>query len=170
MLKKEFDEIYRTYASDIYNFILKLSGNETISMDILQDTMMKAVMSADKFKGNCSVKTYLCTIARNEYYNYLKKSENKNVPLDVVTDRSDDDNSPEILLTDSDQAMQIHELLHLLEEPYKEIFTLKVFADLTYKDIGNIFGKNENWARVTYFRAKERIIKLMNEREFDNEV
>ncbi len=159
MLKNEFDEIYRLYAADVYKFILKLSGNESLSMDILQDTMLKAIMSIDKFKGNCSVKTYLCTIARNEYYNYISKSEYKNVPLDDAHGCSDE--SLEVKFCDNEQALQIHKLLHLLDEPYKEIFTLRVFAELKFCEIGSIFGKTESWARVTFFRAKEKILKLM---------
>ena len=125
-MNKEMDEIYRLYAEDVYRFIYRLSRNEAVSCDILQDTMLKAVTNYSSFKGNCSVKTWLCTIARNEYYNYLKRAENNNSPLDDKLAES----SFEEKLMDSAQAVSIHKMIHKLDEPYKEVFSLRVFAEL----------------------------------------
>lgn len=163
-MKKEFDEIYRLYADDIYRFLLKLTQNEAISQDILQETMLKAIISADKFKENCSIKTWLCTIAKNEYYNYLKRSDNKNLALDE--DLQSHENTLDNYFSDRMQALELHSVLHNLEEPYKEIFTLRVFAELKFNEIGKIFGKSENWARVTFFRAKEKIIGILEKENF----
>ncbi len=163
-MDKEFDEIYRLYAADVYRFVLKLSQNEAVAMDILQDTMLKAITSIDKFKGECSMKTYLCTIARNEYLNHRKRADNLNLPLDAAWHAASDD-PLEHRISDKLQAMEIHRLLHELEEPYKEIFTLRVFAELRFSEIGSLFGKSENWARVTFFRAKAKLIALMQEKE-----
>jgi len=160
-VNKEMDEIYRLYAEDVYRFIYRLSRNEAVSCDILQDTMLKAVTNYSSFKGNCSVKTWLCTIARNEYYNYLKRAENNNSPLDDKLAES----SFEEKLMDSAQAVSIHKMIHKLDEPYKEVFSLRVFAELKFTDIGAVFGKSENWARVTFFRAKEKIIDMMKREE-----
>ncbi len=163
-MEKEFDEIYNLYAADIYKFLLRLSQNENIATDILQDTMLKAIINIDKFKGECSMKTYLCTIAKNEYYNYIKKRENKNLSLGDYENSLYSD-SFESKLDDKSQAIHIHQILHNLSEPYKEIFTLRVFAELKFSEIAQIFGKSENWARVTFFRAKEKIIKIMKEED-----
>ncbi len=160
-MQKEFDEIYRLYAEDVYRFLLKLTRNETVAEDILQDTMLKAVTSFSGFKGNCSLKTWLCTIARNEYLNYCKRRENRHLPLDEV--QLADSESLEQRISDKLTAMELHTVLHRLEEPYKEIFTLRVFAELKFEDIGALFGKSANWARVTFFRAKEKIITIMDE-------
>lgn len=163
-MDKEFDEIYRLYAADVYRFVLKLSQNEAIAMDVLQDTMLKAITSIDKFKGECSMKTYLCTIARNEFLNHQKRADNRNLPLDTAQNAAAEE-TPEQRILDGMQTMEIHRILHELDEPYKEIFTLRVFAELKFSDIGNLFGKSENWARVTFFRAKAKIIALMQEKE-----
>lgn len=163
-MDKEFDEIYNLYAVDVYKFLLRLSQNENVATDILQDTMLKAIINIDKFKGKCSMKTYLCTIAKNEYYNYLKKRENKNMSINDY-ENSLYSESFENSIDDKSQAIHIHRILHTLDEPYKEIFTLRVFAELKFSEIAHIFGKSENWARVTFFRAKEKIIKIMKEEE-----
>ena len=163
-MNNELDEIYRLYAGDVYRFALRLCHDEAIAQDILQDTMLNAVKSIDKFDGKCSLKTYLCTIARNLYFNHLKRADNRNLPLDEALDLSSE-NSVEQQALDRLDALRIHKALHKLDEPYKEVFTLRVFAELKYSDIGALFGKTDRWARVIYFRAKEKIIAIIQEED-----
>lgn len=160
---EEFDEVYRLYAADVYRYILSLSRNETLAKDILQNTMLKAFKNINKFRGESSIKTWLFGIAKNEYLNSIRHAENKNLPLDEVLDAIDE--NIEHRFSDRFQALEIHRILHELDEPYKEIFSLRVFAELKFTDIGEIFEKSENWARVTFYRAKEKIIKLLKEQE-----
>ena len=161
-MKEALDEIYRLYAADVYRFALGLCRDETLAEDILQDTMLKAVQQIDKFEGRCSVKTWLCTIARNLYLNYVKRADNRNLPLEEAA-ASEAGEPIEERLSEKLQAQAIHRILHTLEEPYKEIFTLRVFAELKFEDIGALFGKSGNWARVTFFRAKEKIIRQLEQ-------
>lgn len=161
-MELEFEEIYRLYANDLYKFILRLCKNETLAMDIMQDTMLKAITSIDKFNGSCSIKTYLCTIAKNNYFNYLKRAENRGIPLDDTAQMADG-TSFEESLDDKDSAMQIHKALHRLDEPYREIFSLRVFAELKFSDIAAVFGQSENWARVMFYRAKKKLLEMLKE-------
>ena len=163
-MEHEFEEIYRLYANDLYKFILRLCKNETLAMDIMQDTMLKAITSIDKFNGACSIKSYLCTIAKNEYFNHLKRADNRNLPLDEA-EQAADNTDLEASIADSDRTLQIHKVLHKLDEPYREIFTLRVFAELKFSDIGAVFRQSENWARVTFYRAKKKLIELLKEEE-----
>jgi RNA polymerase sigma-70 factor (ECF subfamily) len=160
--QQEFDEIYRLYAADLYRFILRLCGNEQLAMDIMQDTMLKAFTDIGKFRGECSIKTWLCTVARNLWKDHLKKAENRNLPLEESWELPSGERI-EDRMTDKMQAMEIHRLLHRLDEPYKEIFSLRIFAELSFQEIGSVFGKTENWARVTFFRAKKKLIELMEQ-------
>ena len=160
-MKQELHEIYEKYGSDLYAFILRMCRSEQLARDILQDTMLKAMQSADSFKGDCSVKTWLYTIARNLWYDYLKKAENRNQPLDSVSEPASQV-SIEACFADKDTALRIHHhLLHELDEPYREVFTLRVFAELKFADIAKVFGKSENWAGVTYYRAKQKLLQLL---------
>ncbi|WP_295092548.1 sigma-70 family RNA polymerase sigma factor [Ruminococcus sp.] len=159
-MKQELHEIYKKYGSDLYAFILRMCRSEQLARDILQDTMLKAMQSADSFKGDCSVKTWLYTIARNLWYDYLKKAENRNQPLDSVSEPASQV-SIEACFADKDTALRIHHLLHELDEPYREVFTLRVFAELKFADIAKVFGKSENWAGVTYYRAKQKLLQLL---------
>lgn len=160
---EEFDEVYRLYIADVYRYILALCHNETLAKDILQSTMLKAFTNISKFRGECTIKTWLFGIAKNEYLNSIRRAENKNLPLDYISDIVDE--NIEHRFSDRFQALEIHRILHELDEPYKEIFSLRVFAELKFTDIGEIFGKSENWARVTFYRAKEKIINLLKEQE-----
>lgn len=159
-MKREFHEIYEKYSPDLYSFILRMCGSEQLAKDILQDTMLKAMTSADSFKGDCSVKTWLYTIARNLWYDRLKKAENRNQPLDSIPEPAAQE-SIEACFADRDTALRIHHLLHELDEPYREVFTLRVFAELRFADIAKVFGRTENWAGVTYYRAKQKLIELL---------
>ena len=161
-MELEFEEIYRLYANDLYKFILRLCKNETLAMDIMQDTMLKAITTIDKFNGSCSIKTYLCTIVKNNYFNYLKRAENRGIPLDDTVQTADG-TSFEESLDDKDSALQIHKALHRLDEPYREIFSLRVFAELKFSDIAAVFGQSENWARVMFYRAKKKLLEMLKE-------
>ena len=164
-MNKDFDEIYRLYSADLYRFILNICKNEASAMDIMQETMLKAIENIDNFKGECSIKTYLFTIARNLYLDSLKKAENQNISSDATEQEFSDGTSFVDKLTDKESALSIHRLLHSLDEPYKEIFSLRVFAELSFREIGDIFGNSESWARTSFFRAKKKIITLMTKEE-----
>ena len=111
-----FDDIYKLYAADVYRYILSFSRNETLAKDILQNTMLKAFKNINKFRGECSIKTWLFGIAKNEYLNSMRRAENKNLPLDEVSDNADE--NIEHRFNDRFQALEIHRILHELDEPH----------------------------------------------------
>ena len=158
-MENGFHEIYEKYSTDLYSFIIKLCGNEQLAKDIMQDTMLRAFTHFDQYNGRCNIKIWLCTIAKNVYFDHLRKSESRNTSLDTAENAAVD--SFEQSLTDSDTAIRIHHLLHELDEPYREVLLLRIFAELKFSDIGSVFGKSENWAGVTYYRGKRKLIELM---------
>ena len=155
-----YDEIYQKYAKEVYLYLLKLSGNPTIAEDLMQNTFMKAVEKQDTFRGNSKISTWLCAIAKNEYLNEWKKKENQNLSLDVAKEYI---GQPfEEKMVDKEYSKKIHKILHSMKEPYKEVFTLRVFGELSFKEIGELFDRTDLWARVTYRRAKEKIVQKLN--------
>jgi len=152
----DFENIYRTYFKDIYLYIRRLSNNETIAEDITSETFYKAIVNIDKFRQDCDIRVWLCQIAKNTYYSYLKKHKKiqDNYEWDNIVD---DDSYIEKKLNQKDDLEMIHQILHTIEEPYKEVFMLRIFADLSFKQIGSIFKKSDNWACVTYHRARKMI-------------
>ena len=148
---EDFDRIYAEYFSEVYKFVLSLCQNPALAEEITQESFLKALKSIDRFNGDCAIKTWLCKIARNTLYSYTKK-HNKQVdsPLDIIMS----DENLEEQFTDKETAYAIHRVLHKLSEPYKEVFWLRTFGELSFAQIGELFSKTESWARVTYYRAR----------------
>lgn len=158
-LKIDFEDIYENYFHDVYLFILAMSKDPHIAEEITQETFFKALKELKNFRGTCSVKSWLCQIAKNLYISYTrrKKPTATTETLDYIPDETDVEGT----CIQKDEALSIYRVLHLLDEPYKEVFVLRTLGELSYKEISDIFGKHENWARVTYHRAKVKIQEAM---------
>jgi len=127
-----------------------------VAEEITQETFFKALKNIDKFDGKCKLYVWLCQIAKNTYFSYSTKQK-KTLSTTDKTQEYSDAIDIENLLVVKERAIEIHKILHELEEPYKEVFTLRVFGELSFLQIGNLFMKTESWARVTYHRAKKKI-------------
>lgn len=159
----EFEDIYQKYLSEVYLFLLRLSGNEDVAEELTQETFSKAFANIGKFRGTCKLNVWLCQIAKNTYYTWYSKQK-RQISADAA---GEDEAVAEIRLVASDNTenevidsitgYELHRILHKIPEPYKEVFMLRVFGELKFKEIAEIFEKTESWARVTYYRAKEMI-------------
>ena len=158
-LEEEFEKIYRRYFNDVFLFLKKLSKDESIAEEITSETFFKAMRSIDNFRGETDVRVWLCQIAKNCYFSYSKRQKRIENIDDI--DIPDDKDTIEEQIIKRHDAIQIHHLLHNLPEPYKEVFMLRVFGELSFKQIGDIFQKTDNWACVTYHRARSKILKQM---------
>ena len=159
--KKEpmnIEELYRTYFDIVYRYIRSISQDGSLAEEVTQETFFKALKKADQFRGDCDVRVWLCQIAKNTLYDHLKKQE-KQLLGDEKLEKIESAGGEllEEKLAQRSQAMEIHKVLHRLSEPYKEVFSLRTFGELTFREIGMLFGKSENWARVTYYRARVKI-------------
>lgn len=164
----EFEKVYRTYLSDVFLYIRRLSGDEQTAEEITAETFFKAMRSIKHFRGECDIRVWLCQIAKNSYLTYLKKTGRTDSLEDTAAEKlSDNGNSVEDKVIQKDEAMHIRQLLHDIKEPYREVFMWRVYAELSFKQIGRIFGKSENWACVTYHRARNMIRQGLG--DFDNE-
>lgn len=166
---KDFADVYTEYADQVFRFILSMTRNETLAEELTQETFYKAYLHIGKFKGKSSLFVWLCQIAKNLVYNDYKKNR-RLLPDDDSTEnaaRKDNSISEDFTLSllQKEQATLLHRILHTLPEPYKEVFTLRVFGELKFRDIAELFGKTESWAKITYYRAKERISSGMEERK-----
>ena len=135
---------------------MSLSHDEAISEEIAQETFFKALKSLKSFKGDCEIRVWLCQIAKNTFYTYCKKRKRTDIIENIESDNLEQ--SIWSRLDDTEQAKDIYQILHTMDEPYKEVFMLRVFGELSFRHIGNLFGKSEAWARVTYHRSKKKII------------
>lgn len=151
---KDFEKIYSEYYDAVFQYVMSLCRNEQQAEEITQEAFFKALKSIDTFRGECKLSVWLCQIAKNTFYTAAKRQQRQ---ADYPTELFQYDEAIEQRIYDKETAFQIHKLLHALEEPYKEVFWLRTFGELSFKDIGILFGKTESWARVTYHRAKMKI-------------
>lgn len=157
------EELYNNYFHDIFLYLKSITQSEQMAEELTQETFFKAMRALDKFKGDCDVRTWLCQIAKNSYYSYCRK--NKRMSYEEIPENTEDSTvSVELSLENSETSARIHQILHNMSEPYKEVFTLRVFGELSYKQIAQLFGKTDNWAAVTFHRAKLKIIDELEER------
>ena len=148
----EFEEVYRLYFRDVYRYCLALCRDEETAEEVTQETFFKALNAIGQFDGRCRLYVWLCQIAKNTYFSMRSKKRPDGLEADIPSG----DSLEERLLT-KESAFEIHRVLHRLEEPYKEVFSLRTFGELPFKQIGELFGKTESWARVTYHRARLKI-------------
>ena len=151
----DLEMIYREYYPIVYRYLLKLCMDPELAEELCQETMFQSIQKIHTFKGESKLSTWLCTIAKNLYYSEYKKRQR--VTLDYPLDTIPSELDLEEKLRKKETAREIHIILHELDEPYKEVFWLRTFADLSFREIGGLFQKTENWARVTYYRAKNKI-------------
>lgn len=160
----EFEQIYRTYFGRVYRYICKLSGDEMIAEEITSETFFRAMHAIGSFRGDCDISVWLCQIAKNCYFTHLKKQK-LTEPMDdaALSALENGDASPEERYINQDDAARIRAVLHSVQATYKEVFMWRVFAELSFRQIGQLFGKTENWACVTYHRAKAIIQSRLEE-------
>ena len=161
---EQFDEIYQRSARQVYRFLLRLTGSEDLAEELTAETFYQAFLHISRFRGECSIETWLCQIARNEYISYTRKKHRTDQELTEQAYSDGKTDGPEQRMLRKDEAMTVYQTLHYLDEPYKEVFTLKVLGELNYKEIAQIFGKQETWARVTYHRARVKIQDILERR------
>lgn len=159
---QSMDDIYQKYAKTVYKYLISMTQNEDLAEELIQETFYQAVRCIDKYDESCKISTWLCAIAKNQYLSYLRKhpqmeelDEDAGKPIQSAEDEA----------LSSESRVEYMKLLHLCPEPFREVLYLRIFGTLSFKEIGEIMGKTENWARVTYYRGKEKLRKDMSEDE-----
>ena len=158
-----FEALYKAHFEEVYRYVFALCGHKETAEDVTADTFLKAMQHLGSFRGDCDFKVWLFRIAKNTYYSYCRKRKHlADTPPEA--DLPAPDNTENTVLQTA-QAMEIHRALHALEEPYKEVFSLRVFGELSFRQIGEIFGKTDHWACVTYHRARQILRKSLGRTE-----
>ncbi|MCR4886385.1 MAG: RNA polymerase sigma factor [Clostridiales bacterium] len=155
------EKLYETYYMRVFSYAMTLSGNREQAEELTQETFFRAFARQSAFRGEADEATWLCAIAKNLFVDGRRR-ESRQAPM--PEDLPDTAGSIEQRAADRDSSFRIHMALHALEEPYREVFELRIFGELSFRDVGAIFGKTENWARVTYHRARLKLRERMEEK------
>lgn len=168
-MQKNIEEIYEKYSQIVYKYIFCLTRNHELSEEIVQDTFLVAINNIDKFEGKSKFSTWLCAIAKNIYYKKIRKEKkfkkisieyaNKIVSSDIVED----------IICENEEKLEIIKKFQKLDEETRNVMYLRIYADLSYDEIAEILGKTSSWARVTFFRGKEKIKENLKRRDNKDE-
>lgn len=161
MDKQKMDEIYRENAAMVYRYLSGLTQDGGLAEELTQETFFQAVKGIDRFRGDCKISVWLCGIAKNLWYKELeKRKRRRTVELDDTIP------SPESVENKSLSRLKQTEVfrqMHHLDDATREVMYLRLAGDLPFSEIAAIVGKTENWARVTYYRGKQKIMEGMKE-------
>lgn len=155
------DEIvFEQYYEDVYRFLRALTRDRDLAEELTQETFLRAIRSIDTYRGEGELRVWLCSIAKNLFYSQMKKQK-RSIPV-ADEDFPEGESQEKTLIdriADRETAMEIYQALHRLRDPYKEVFSLRVFGELSFREIGGLFEKSEHWACVTYHRARQMILR-----------
>lgn len=154
---QNIDEIYKQYAETVYKYIFCLSGDKNLSEEIMQETFVIAIKELDKFRGDCKISVWLCQIAKHLWYKELKKLKDKKIiDIEDAKELQTYDDIEEIIIRKEDK-LKILKNMQNLDKATKEVMYLRMFGELSFNEIAEVLGKTANWARVTFYRGKEKI-------------
>jgi len=155
------EEIYREYVTVVYKYLISLTHDSDMAEELTQETFYQAIRSSDRYDESCKITTWLCSIAKNVLITYRRKHPE----YDDISKQEIPTGSAEQDAINNLQRLELMKKIHLMEDPYREVLYLRVFGELSFKEIGEVLSKNENWARVTYYRGKEKLGKEVKQNE-----
>ena len=159
---EDFEAIYVQHFDGVYKYVFSLCRNETMAEEITQETFYRAMEHIDKFEGKCKLYVWLCQIAKNTFLTYAKKQKRHVSETDIDLSKQVEPSFENEIL-DKETVWKLHKLLHELSDPYKEVFSLRVFGELPFSQIGELFGKSDSWARLIFYRAKKELRRNLDE-------
>ena len=157
---QNIEEIYKNHSNAVYKYLFCLTNNEDLSEDLTQETFAIAVKEINKFKGDCKVSVWLCQIAKHLWFKELKKKQ-KNISIQEIEDLADTQTVEELFFKKEDK-LQLFKNMQKLEPKFRELIYLRMVGNLSFAEIGEILGKTANWARVNFYRAKQKIKEVSN--------
>ena len=158
MARESFEKQYEACYMKVFSYVMTLAGDRSLAEELTQEAFFRACAKQDSFRGCSDELTWVCAIARNLFLDERRRQARHTA---VPEDLPDAAGSIEKLIADKDSSFRIHLALHALEEPFREVFELRIFGELSFREVGQIFGKTENWARVTYHRARLKLQERM---------
>lgn len=155
----EYNDIYDLYGDYIYRFLLCLTLSQQTAEELTQETFYQAVKSIRRYDGTCKISVWLCQIAKHTYYNYLKREKyRRHISFEDISDGDIQTMStPEDTFISNETVAMIWKEINMLEDIYRDVLICRISNNMNFREIGVIMGKSENWARVTYYRAKKKL-------------
>ena len=153
---QDMEQIYKQYFETVNKYLFCLTHNSDISEELTQETFYRAVKKINTFKGDCKMSVWLCQIAKNLWYDELKKNKKfENIEDEMLSIQSEDKIEEKVILNES--KVELYKKIQKLDKQTREVIYLRITGELSFKEIGDILNKTENWARVTFYRGKQKL-------------
>ena len=153
---QDMEQIYKQYFETVNKYLFCLTHNSDISEELTQETFYRAVKKINNFKGDCKISVWLCQIAKNLWYDELKKNKKlQNIGEEILSIQSEDKIEDKVILNES--KVELYKKIQKLDKQTREVIYLRITGELSFKEIGDILNKTENWARVTFYRGKQKL-------------
>ncbi len=156
----DMEQIYKEHAKSVYKYLLSLTHDKDLAEELTQETFYRAIYSINTYNGSCKIAVWLCQIAKHIWYQELEKRK-KRQGQELREDISSPEMSPEEAALFESDKIALYKAIHLLEDPMREVVYMRMSGEFSFSEIGEILGKNENWARVTFYRAKQKIMEVL---------
>ena len=152
------EKIYKDYAQTVYRYLLSVTRDANLSEELTQETFYQAIRSVEKYDNSCKMSTWLCGIAKNVWRTYQRKHP----IVDEIDEKIPQKNQTEEIVLANLSKVELFKKLNRMQGDTKDVMYFRLFGELSFKEIGEILGKSENWARVTYYRGKEKLRKELD--------
>ena len=153
---QDMEQIYKQYFETVNKYLFCLTHNSDISEELTQETFYRAVKKINTFKGDCKMSVWLCQIAKNLWFDELKKKKKvENIGDEMLSIQSEDKLEEKVILNES--KVELYKKIQKLDKQTREVIYLRITGELSFKEIGDILNKTENWARVTFYRGKQKL-------------
>lgn len=163
---QDIEEIYKEYGEFVYKYVFCLTGEEDSTNEIVQETFLVAVKDINKFRGDCKISTWLCQISKYIWYKKIRKEkQKKEISLDILQDSLLLSESIEENFCNKENKLELFKKLQKLDEQTRNVMYLRILGNFEYNEIAEIMNKTSNWARVVFFRGKQKLKEdIKNER------
>ncbi len=159
----DIGNVYNQYARDVYRYLLSLSHNPDLSEELTQETFLRAMKTLDHYDGSCKLYVWLCQVAKHVWYQYVRKHTGKTTA--ELQETIPADSTTEECVLQKLENQDLYRIIHTLPPEMREVVYLRLTGEFTFPEIGEITGRNENWARVMYYRARKKIAEKWRMRE-----
>ena len=155
----DMDAVYQEYANLVYRFLYVHTHDAQWSQELMQETFLRAISSISRYDGSCKLSVWLCQVARHVLYQELRKR--KRVDFAELSEYLPDASAPEgeAQVLKQENKIELYQAVHHLPEQEREVVLYRITGELSFREIGAILGKSENWCRTVFYRAKQKIVK-----------
>lgn len=157
---QDMEKLYNDYFQMVFKYLFCMTHDADLSEELAQETFYQAIKTYDNFRGDCKVSVWLCQIAKHLLFKeHEKRKRYASNPIDEISDSLPAKENVEGSVLANESKVALYQKLQSLDEKTREVMYLRLTGELSFREIGEILKRNETWARVTFYRGKQKLAK-----------